>query len=389
MRVFALAHAFPNFPADAVARVCRQAWMQICGDVPDMGIDARGEKITGVACDITTALQAHFNTAPEPLVLRNGMVGDYFAREDQAVFDLTQYLNWQSAGESRTGGDVLPFMGNSAPVGEAVKEIAQLGIKRTVLNLPRFSTASDYGLGFFSALSAIPISFTQIPPADVLREEMKKIAQTMENSGIFVTCAFAQELTGFSGMARMWTYRGVSPAQAQQYESRAGTWIDRISAAALRRTLLPSAPGSAGGRWAGVGGGLGMMFSLLGVETAETGTLLWDLYWGKKFTALIKQADLVLYFSGGIGDVIPETLIRVSQIAGRQAIPLAVVGGQNDFSRGELPRLGISAYYPTPALFSAEEGGRAGGKRDFAEKKLSETVMKIAQTWSAPQLRRK
>lgn len=209
------------------------------------------------------------------------------------------------------------------------------------------------------------------------------VRQALQGVRIIIAGADEAPLLGLHGAGAQLAERpGIDLARAQEIESSTIDFIADVDAVAQKAhapNLLDTQPPRLSRRpYSGVGGGVGFMLAALGGQvypgawvTGEE-TDLDAAFEG--VDAVVTGAEVIAGHELG-GGVVSDVATR----AGRHAIPVIVLGGRVDASRGQLFRAGIHASYP---VIDPLHGRPQITAPPVSETALIERGARLAKTWS-------
>lgn len=248
-----------------------------------------------------------------------------------ALVDLAESFSWNGHPE-----------GSTAFLGKDLRALHDAGARRIHLHLPQLMSPTDLGRGMLGELAGGSAAPAELGPSlEAARAALRDVALT-------VTYPADLPLRGVNGMARAWAARGYDGYRAQEFEREVGAWVhdlERAARSSTRRSLLGADVDARAG-FAGPGGGLGLVLSLLGASMLPIGDAL--------VAGRIPHTDLIVYVLGSIGVDLPSGLHAAARAGEEQGVPVVILTDAASMRRGELPRLGLHGAYelrPERAFF--------------------------------------
>lgn len=320
------------------------------------------------------------------------------AENEYALVDVADFASWH--------GGKTPPISLSTEIGVRLREALKSGKKKIHVHLPRFSRFSDLGVGMLLEVADFRInqlkkqffadgsgSFLENIPDEIVSSAISRFKEITKDVEFTITYSDEQRLLGFNGMAKSWTHYGVSLQDAQNAEqiiSKIELQFEKL----LGRNLLFGSLKSTS--FAGVGGGLGLFFNLLGLQVQQVADFLFAK---SEFQARLKNklanADLLFYLSDQLGAEVPNGLNKYSEIAQQYGIPFVLITEYSGLRKGDLPRFGLSGSYDLWSenfAFSlnfmeiADKSTEKNEEFDFLHAKqcdfLRTASMRCAQTWA-------
>ncbi|MBM7825523.1 glycerate kinase [Arcanobacterium pluranimalium] len=381
-----------------VSDVFLRGWAQVRPDDEHVCLKScEGEVIGYRSTGLIDFYEDTWNVVPHSL---SDQVDVYIAQRElrdtkrlvrRGLIDIAATCSWSDCSKLPTG--------SSRFVADAVCEALRAGIDELHIHLPRFSVASDLGLGFLGAFSHRELRFDDDVDAPQLAAAIDDARAALANVRLIVTYSAEQGLLGISGMAKAWADRAVAGAQSQDFERHAGAWIHGLKSSYRAETAQASAaPLSNSGLnigqfdvksiannkpFAGVGGGLGLIFDLLGAQIWPISEFALRSGSGGEFDLFTElgRCDIALYLTGVIGESIPRGLTLVSEQAQEHGVPLVLIAQSAGLRRGDLPRFGLAGAYEVVAGEDWIKSGSFDAVAKVEPNDVEMLVGRIAHTW--------
>lgn len=293
----------------------------------------------------------------------------------EALIDLAEAL-----GEPELEG----IFGSTAFLGADVLGLLDDGIRRIHLHLPQIMSHTDVGIGLLGVLSGQDLNWDSA--AEQLASAIAQARRRLGSASIVFTYPADLALTGVSGLARKLDASGFPQIEAQNLERQLGELVARLSPAStnIGSSLFGSIHRGAAhphAVFAGVGGGLGYLLSLLGASASTVGQYL-------HASRPATEPDLYIYITDHIGLDFPSGLEAVASDALDRGAPVVVILREGNMRRGELPRYGIHGTYQlkTNGVLHLTDGYFASGDVDVSTlasvpDALSSSIVSVANTW--------
>ncbi len=279
------------------------------------------------------------------------------------------------------GNTKLELAGSTAFLGDAILAAITAGLTTLHIHCPQFLQPTDLGIGMLGAISGRELEFRRFSTATNLTDIASSIRKKIHNLHIIFTYDYPLPLLGLQGMAHAWSVRGYDMQKGQELEYLVSSWTRALDKEFSSSLLLNSSPHKTS--FAGVGGGLGYLFSLLGCGIwVLDDYLLSDFAYGNRIQVEINRADLVLYITGNIRQDLPLGLNAITQRCEEAALPCVLLSNSAGFRRGDLPRYGLSgsyelrsdmAYLPDKDVTTTPFTG--------TEALLTQRIQQLANTW--------
>lgn len=384
MKVSIIANALAGLGPAKVGALSEESWRRVRPqDDLRLMISSDGVRLPSIGTGLVEVFahrhsDVHLDELNEPrrIVCMEASTGE-------ALIDLAEALGEPALND---------LFGSTAFLGDDLLALIDAGIRRIQVHLPQIMSHTDVGVGMLGVLAG-DSQLTMESTAEQFREAIGNARRRLGATSIVFTYPTDLALTGVSGLARKLDSVGYPADDAQHFERELGSLVARLSPSSSDRTassrapLFSTSPASTANPhavFAGVGGGLGFMLTLLGGTAVPLGQYL--------HRDQCTDCELSVYITDHIGLEFPAGLAAVAAEAQETGVPVVVILREGHMRRGELPRYGIHGtyYLKTAGSLHLTDGYRGDAPASTDDElatlasvsdALSATIHSVAHTW--------
>ncbi|MDP9800181.1 glycerate kinase [Arcanobacterium wilhelmae] len=365
MRILLVASALGGIGPVAVAGRAQRAWFSVRPhDDVQIAPIAEGDVVAHVGTGLDEVME-YINPELSSLQLGDEPRRIWWSGRNEWTIDLANSLTWSGESDPRGSSDFL---------GADLDHLVMSGAHQIHVHVPTLMRHTDVGLGMLAHLAGQPVSTDPNELSLALLTARRRLAGVR----MILTYPSAMALTGLSGVARHWEPKLGSRAalEAEREIGEIAHALEAAQAQISRKSLLAGSQPSTTSAYSGVGGGLGLMFDLLGAQVRPLGSFL-----TRRGQGLGDEPyDLVVYVGDTIGVDVPSGVQTCVELASQEAAPVVVIFDRAGLRKGELPRLGLNGAYELREDAYAEEETPIDALA-MIPILLDEQVSRVARTW--------
>ncbi|USR80100.1 hypothetical protein [Arcanobacterium pinnipediorum] len=329
MNIVLVATALPGCEPDAVANAAISGWGKARpADNISIIMASDGELVAHVGTGLSRVFQHDHIDAQAIEYLDNDGPRRilWTSRTDRrGLIDLAEAATWEGVSDPR---------GSSRFLAQDIFRALDMGLDELHIHLPAFMSGSDIGRGLLEGLSGVELEWDSDKLR--LREAVDQARRAIGSLRLVVSYSYGLELSGFDGLAHAWQKAGLDPSIAQRFHNDVAQYVHHLQRLRAQWDLTATTHGIHRYDVDGVGGGLGLVFSLLRAQLHLV---------GQNLVFPHETADLYVYVTNSVGLHIPSGVSAMSQQAEHSGSPAILVVCQSQLLRAELARLGLHGMY--------------------------------------------